>query len=183
MGLEKSDELHRSHCPIHLALEVFGDKWTLLILRDTVFGGRRHFREYLKSPEGISSNILADRLARLQDQGILTRADDPSHSQKGLFSLTEKGIELVPVLVQIATWGRKHLPGVSKEGSGTAVLGQVFEKEGPEGMQAFMDELREAHLGVPLPRSRAKTPSMTVRLQAAFEKKLKQAGRSSKSAA
>jgi DNA-binding HxlR family transcriptional regulator len=180
MSAQKASDGHRSRCPIHLALEVFGDRWTLLLLRDLVFGGRRHFREFLKSPEGISSNILADRVARLQADGIITRADDPSHAQKGLFSLTEKGIQLVPILVQIASWGLQNLPDVNREASRAAVLVAVFGKD-PTAMPAFLDELRETHLGVPLPRSSARTPSVSARLQTAFEKKLKQAERSSES--
>ena len=103
-------EQQRSGCPINLTLEVVGDKWSLLIIRDMMFGNRRHFRELLtKSEEGISSNILADRLKTLLDQGIVTWADDPSHKQKGIYSLTEQGIELLPVLAQMAGWGFKYL--------------------------------------------------------------------------
>src|SRR5215468_1374426 len=98
---------HRSGCPINLTLEVLGDKWSLLIIRDIMFGNRRHFRELLNgSEEGIASNILADRLKTLVEQGIVTRADDPTHKQKAIYSLTEKGIALLPVLAQMAAWGR-----------------------------------------------------------------------------
>ena len=69
----------RSHCPINLSLEIFGDTWTLLVLRDMMFAGKRHFRELLQSDEHISSNILADRLARLVENGVLTKSDDPTH--------------------------------------------------------------------------------------------------------
>src|SRR3979490_2606020 len=101
----------RSGCPINLTLEVVGDKWSLLIIRDMMFGNRRHFRELLtKSDEGISSNILADRLKTLLDQGIITREDDPSHRQKGIYSLSEQGIELLPILAQMSGWGFKYLP-------------------------------------------------------------------------
>src|SRR5215468_9610433 len=104
------DDEHRSGCPINLTLEVVGDKWSLLIIRDIIFGNRRHFRELLtRSEEHISSNILADRLKTLVDQAILTRTDDPTHKQKAIYSLTEKGIELLPVLRQMAVWGRKWL--------------------------------------------------------------------------
>src|SRR4051812_8674509 len=99
---------HRSGCPINLTLEVVGDKWSLLIIRDIIFGGRRHFREMLlKSEEGIASNILADRLRMLVDQGIITKAEDPSHKQKSIYSLTEQGIALLPILAQMGAWGRK----------------------------------------------------------------------------
>src|SRR5206468_7954475 len=78
----------RSGCPINLSLEVLGDKWSLLIIRDMMFGNRRHFRELLtKSEEGISSNILADRLKTLLDEKIITREADPTHKQKGIYSL------------------------------------------------------------------------------------------------
>jgi len=105
----------RSGCPINLTLEVVGDKWSLLIIRDIMFGNRRHYRDLLtKSDEGISSNILADRLKMLLEQGIITREDDPSHKQKGIYSLTEQGIELLPILAQMSAWGFKYLP-VSEE--------------------------------------------------------------------
>src|SRR5712664_2435057 len=85
------DEARRSGCPINLTLEGVGDKWSLLIIRDMMFGNRRHFRELLtKSDEGISSNILADRLKTLLEQGVITREDDPSHKQKGIYSLTNR---------------------------------------------------------------------------------------------
>src|SRR5215467_9056797 len=91
-------EEHRSGCPINLTLEVLGDRWSLIIIRDIMFGNRRHFRELLQnSEEGIASNILADRLKRLLERGLLTRADDPTHKQKAVYSLTEMAIELVPI--------------------------------------------------------------------------------------
>src|ERR1700743_3421552 len=99
------DNGYRSGCPINLALEVFGDRWSLIILRDMMFGGRRHFRELLtRSEEGISSNILADRLKMLMDEVLTTRADAPSHKQKALYSLTEKSIALVPLFAQLGAW-------------------------------------------------------------------------------
>src|ERR687888_28064 len=88
----------RSGCPVNLSLEIFGDRWTLLVLRDIIFGGSRHFRELLNGPERISSNILADRLGALVEHGLLTKSADPSHKQKVTYSLTEQAIELVPVL-------------------------------------------------------------------------------------
>ena len=158
---------HRSGCPINLALEVVGDKWSLLIIRDMIFGNRRHFRELLlKSEEGIASNILADRLQHLVEQRIITKADDPSHKQKAIYSLTEQGIELLPVLAQTAVWGRKYLP-VSEE---LGIRAQVLAEGGPKLWAEFMAELRETHLGAPR-RSRSKSGQATVaaRLQAAYE--------------
>ncbi|HEY6026796.1 MAG TPA: helix-turn-helix domain-containing protein [Pseudolabrys sp.] len=154
----------RSGCPINLTLEVIGDRWSLLVIRDIIFGNRRHFRELLtRSEEGISSNILADRLKTLMEQGILTRTDDPTHKQKGIYSLTEKGIELVPVIAQMAFWGRKYLP-VSEE---LSIRAQVMEEGGTKLVSDMMDELRELHLGVK--RKGRPRPSVFARLRAAYE--------------
>lgn len=154
----------RSGCPINLSLEVIGDKWSLLVIRDIIFGNRRHFRELLtRSEEGISSNILADRLKTLVEQGILTRSDDPTHKQKGVYSLTERGIELLPAIAQLAYWGRRHLP-VSEE---LSIRAQVMEEGGPQLIDDMMEELRELHLGIK--RKGKPRPSVFARLQAAYE--------------
>jgi DNA-binding HxlR family transcriptional regulator len=160
------DDGHRSGCPINLTLEVVGDKWSLLIIRDMIFGNRRHFRELLlRSEEGISSNILADRLKTLLEQGIISKADDPSHKQKSIYSLTEKGIELLPVLAQMSVWGRKYLP-VSEE---LSIRAQLLDEGGPALWRDFMAELRETHLGAPRRRRKSGSPSVAARLQAAYE--------------
>lgn len=135
-------EQHRSGCPINLTLEVLGDRWSLLILRDMIFFGKRHFRELLTSEEHISSNILADRLKRLVDEGLLTRSSDPTHKQKVIYSLTEKGIALTPVLAQISIWGRNHTP-VSE---GAYRLTGQLEEGGPEFWEEIMADLRKEHL-------------------------------------
>ena len=155
----------RSGCPINLTLEVVGDRWSLLVIRDMMFGNHRHFRELLtKSEEGISSNILADRLKTLLEQGIISREDDPSHKQKGIYSLTEQGIETLPILAQMAAWGYKHLP-VSEE---LGIRAKLLNEGGPKMWAEFMDELRETHLGV---KKRKKSgPSVGERLQAAYDK-------------
>ena len=157
-------ERGRSACAINLTLEVVGDKWSLLIIRDIIFGNRRHYRELLtKSDERISSNILADRLKTLMEAGILTREDDPTHKQKGIYSLTEQGIELLPVLAQMAAWGVKYLP-VSEE---LGIRAQLLRDGGPKMWAEFMDELRETHLGIR--RKRKAGPSVSERLRAAYE--------------
>ena len=98
----------KSYCPINQALEVFGDKWTLLIIRDIMFDGKRYFREMLNSDEKIASNILTDRLNKLEEFGILMKTKDEHHKQKNVYSLTEKGIDLMPVMIDIAHWSTKH---------------------------------------------------------------------------
>ena len=104
------EKRNRSGCPVSLGLDIFGDKWTLLIVRDLMFNGKRRYREILQSEEGISSNILADRLKMLLAEGLITKAEDPSHAQKVTYSLTEKGIALLPILVQISEWSFKYRP-------------------------------------------------------------------------
>jgi len=159
------NDAQRSGCPINLTLEVVGDKWSLLIIRDMIFGNRRHFRELLlKSEEGIASNILADRLKRLVEQGIISKAEDPSHKQKGIYSLTEQGIELLPILAQMSVWGRKYLP-VTEE---LSIRAQLLEEGGPKLWNEFMSELRETHLGV-APRRRISGVPVSARLRAAYE--------------
>jgi DNA-binding HxlR family transcriptional regulator len=157
---------HRSGCPINLSLEVFGDKWSLLVIRDMMFGGKRHFRELLRSEEGISSNILADRLRRLVGEGMITKADDPTHKQKAIYSLTGKAIDLVPVFAQLGAWGSRYLPA-SEE---LSVRARVLEEGGPEMWERFMVELREEHLGEPAGgRPGTSAASVAAELRAAHE--------------
>jgi len=135
----------RSGCPINLALETLGDRWSLIVIRDIMFGDRRHYRDLLDhSLEGIASNILADRLKKLVAAGLLSKSADPAHKQKAIYSLTEKAIQLVPALALIGGWGSRHLP-VTEE---LSVRAKVLEAGGPEFWNAFMDELRERHLGI-----------------------------------
>jgi DNA-binding HxlR family transcriptional regulator len=157
---------HRSGCPINLSLEVLGDKWSLLIIRDMMFGDRRHFRALLTgSEEGIASNILADRLTRLTELGMITSAPDPGHKQRIRLSLTEPAIQLVPVLAHLGAWGRRHLP-VTRE---LAIRAELLERGGPALWDDFMDELRELHLGIPRPAGRE---SVLDRLTAAYLEEL-----------
>ncbi len=157
-----SGEFGRSGCPINLAVEVIGDRWSLLILRDMIFGGRRHFRALLAgSQEGIASNILAARLRKLVDQGLLTRAADPTHKQKAIYSLTEAGIELVPVLAVLGEWGTRWLP-VTPD---LSIRARLLAEGGPAMWEQFMAELRTEHLGAPPP---GPGPTVRERLQAAY---------------
>ncbi len=136
----------RSGCPINLAVEILGDRWSLIILRDIMFGNRRTYGElHAQSLEGIATNILANRLKRLQAEGLVTSAADPSHRQKIIYSLTEKSIALVPVLAHLGAWGTRFLP-VSPELAARAV---TLEKGGPTLWESFMAELRHLHLGAP----------------------------------
>ena len=151
----------RSGCPINAAVEVLGDRWSLLILRDVIFGDRRHFRALLTgSMEGIASNILADRLVRLVEAGILTRGT-AARGQRARYSLTESGIQTLPVLYALGCWGLDWRPGSPELRSRQ----QHLRAEGPGFLDELMDELRVQHLDAPpIPRD---GPSPLERLAAA----------------
>ncbi len=103
-------ENYRSNCPVNLALEVIGDKWSLLIIRDLMFEDKRHFRELLDGEEKIASNILTDRLAKLETEGVITKKSDPTHKQKFIYNLTTKGIDLLPIIIELGNWSLKYQP-------------------------------------------------------------------------
>lgn len=152
----------RSGCPINLTLETLGDRWSLIVIRDVMFGNRRHFRVLLnESEEGIASNILADRLKRLVAAGLLSKADDPTHKQKAIYSLTEKAIQLVPLFAHMGAWGRRHMP-VTHD---LSVRAELLELGGPKLWEDFMDELRTLHLGA-VPKAGRR--SVMERLQEAY---------------
>ena len=151
---------HRSGCPINLTLEVLGDRWSLIVIRDIMFGNQRHFRELMAlSVEGIASNVLADRLKRLLGAGLLSKRDNPAHKQKAVYSLTEAAIQLVPLLVQMGAWGRRHTPASPE----LSIRARLLEEGGPPMWEAFMAELRSLHLGATAPER-----SVLAELRAAF---------------
>ena len=100
--------IRKSDCPINFAMEIFGDRWTFLIVRDLMFKGKHYYGEFLLSEEGIATNTLADRLSLLESNGIVRKSNDPSHKQKIMYRLTKKGIDLVPVLVEFIIWSAKY---------------------------------------------------------------------------
>ncbi len=153
----------RSNCPINLAAEVLGDTWCLVILRDIMFGNRRTFRDVLNhSLEGIATNILASKLRKLVDEGMLTSAADPGHKQRTIYSLTEKSIALLPALIALGAGDG----GFFRRRPELAIRNQVLEEGGQEMQDAFMAELRERHLHIP--NSNAGS-SVSDRLQAAYD--------------
>lgn len=99
-----------SGCPIDFALELFGDRWTLLVVRDLLVRHKRHFREMMASDEGIASNILTARLKKLEQWGIIERHIDAQNRRQVVYSLTQKGLDLAPVLVEIAIWSARYDP-------------------------------------------------------------------------
>ena len=99
----------RSACAISSMLDILGDKWSLLIIRDMIFHGKKTYGEFLSSGEKISTNILADRLSLLEKEGIITKEEHPDNKTKFLYELTAKGTELLPVLLEIVIWSSKYL--------------------------------------------------------------------------
>ena len=152
----------RSGCPINAAVEVIGDRWSLLVLRDIMFGHRRNFRVLQDgSEEGIASNILADRLRRLVSAGLLTRAD-AGRGRRVTYSLTEAAIELVPAMAVLGEWGLRHRATTPM----LRVRAELLAEGGPALWADFMAELRTEHLGAPPPPGGG--PGASQRLAAAY---------------
>jgi len=108
MKKNKRKSKRRSDCPLSFALDIFGDKWTLLIVRDIMFRGKRSYGEFLDSEEHIATNILADRLALLESAEIIERTADTKDKRKDIYTLTQKGIDLLPALIEITLWSAKY---------------------------------------------------------------------------
>jgi DNA-binding HxlR family transcriptional regulator len=153
----------RSGCPINAAVEVLGDPWAMLVLRDIMFGNRRHFRELVAgSEEGIATNILASRLKQLVAAGLLTR-DTARRGQRAAYSLTEAAIQVLPIMVALGNWGLAHRDGEQR----LRVRAEVLRDGGPDLVEAMIDELREIHLGIRRPDPNA--PLASDRLREAYE--------------
>lgn len=151
----------RSGCPINLAVEVLGDRWSLVVLRDIMFGNRRTYGElHSGSLEGIATNTLASRLHSLVERGLLASRADPAHRQKTIYSLTEMAIQLVPVMASLGIWGTRHLDPSPLLAARAIALG----RGGPPMWEDFMAELRALHLGAPPPAR-----SVLAELQRAYE--------------
>lgn len=103
----------RSHCPVNYALESYGDSWSLLIVRDIIFWGKHTFREFLASDEAIASNVLAARLAHLETQGIIGKQPHPTDRRREVYTLTEKGLDLIPIVLEMAGWATQYDPATT----------------------------------------------------------------------
>jgi len=108
--VKKGNSNRRSECPLNASVEMLGDRWSLLIIRDMMLRGARTFKEFLEGYEAIATNILANRLRNLVTDGILTTEPDPSDGRRLLYSLTAKGIDLAPVLTEMVLWAAAHEP-------------------------------------------------------------------------
>ena len=133
----------RSGCPINAAVEALGDHWSLLVLRDVIFGDRRYFRELQAgSIEGIASNILADRLKKLVAAGILSR-EDAARGSRVRYSLTEAGVQTLPIILALGNWGLDWRDGTRA----LRIRQELMRHEGQRFIDELMDDLRAQHLG------------------------------------
>jgi DNA-binding HxlR family transcriptional regulator len=123
----------RSGCPLNASVEMLGDRWSLLIIRDMMVRGYRTFKEFLSSDERIATNILADRLRRLENYGIITTQPDPSDGRKLFYLLTAKGMDLAPILTEMVLWAATH------EDTGNQALVRLIKKD----KTRFLAEIRE----------------------------------------
>jgi DNA-binding HxlR family transcriptional regulator len=132
----------RSHCPVNYALEHFGDKWSLLIIRDLMFKGKRHYNEFFESEEKVSTSVLGDRLRSLEKDGIISKSDDDVKKSRIRYSLTEKGIALLPMMVEIILWSGYFDKNTA---AGKDFLKKAKTKK-PELLSELTKKLKEEHL-------------------------------------
>ncbi|MGC1415941.1 MAG: helix-turn-helix domain-containing protein [Candidatus Acidiferrum sp.] len=139
MPKKKPAPMRRSGCPLNASVEMLGDRWSLLILRDMMLRGYRTFKEFLRSDEKIASNILADRLRRLESYGIIAADRDASDGRKVLYSLTPKGIDLAPVLTEMVLWAARH------EETGNQPLVQAMRNDKEKVIASVWERWKKAH--------------------------------------
>lgn len=132
----------RSDCPISYSLDFLGDKWILLILRDMIFSGKCSYGEFLQSDEKISTNILASKLQLLEEQCFVTRKVDPNKKSKFIYSLTEKSIALLPVLMELTIWGARYSPS----GGNKRLLDQL-RKDREGTIEKYVELIRSRMVG------------------------------------
>ena len=130
------NQIRRSPCPVSCALDILGDKWTLLVVRDLIFLRKRYFGDFQNSPEKIATNILSDRLRKLEAAGMILRQPDPDHGCRIIYTVTEKCLDLVPPIMELLRWGAKYVP----ESDVHENLVQQFEQDPME----FMAEIRQS---------------------------------------
>jgi DNA-binding HxlR family transcriptional regulator len=127
----------RSACPIAYALDLFGDRWTLLVLRDLIFGGKRYFQEFLASGEGIATNVLSERLVRLEEAGMVTKQRDPDDAKRFVYRPTPKAIDTLPVMLEMIAWSGRYDP----ETPVSARFLKRIQEERPELMAEILARL------------------------------------------
>ena len=137
--MSKEGKICRSECPSARALELLGDRWSLLLIRESVFMGRREYGDFLQMMEGISTNVLADRLEKLVRGGIFTKHPHPTNKRKSYFEITDKGFELLPVLMELSKWGEKHI----EESVAPPDIQGGFNRDRTEFMVTWRENVRQ----------------------------------------
>src|SRR5574337_1180770 len=135
---KKPPPKRRSACPLNASVEILGDRWSLLIIRDMMLRGFRTYKEFLGSYEGIATNILADRLRNLAAHGIITATRAPSDGRKRIYRLTAKGIDLAPVLTEMVLWAATH------EETGNPALVRLIQEDKPRFLAAARQRWTES---------------------------------------
>ncbi len=133
----------RSHCPINFTLEHVGDKWSLLVMRDLIFKGKRHYNEFLEAGENVSTSVLRDRLRMLEDTGFITKSQDTVKKSRIRYSLTPKGISLVPILVEMIVWGALNDPETESPPEFT----EYAQSDRKGLIDSIWEKLEQEHLG------------------------------------
>jgi DNA-binding HxlR family transcriptional regulator len=133
--MDRSDPPKRSTCPISFALEIFGDRWTLLVLRDLLLRSRRRYRELLASDEGIATNVLSDRLKRLEQRGLIRKQQDREDARQYVYRPTRLAVGVVPMLVEMTVWGARN--------SRTTSVDQDFLHRFEEDREKLIADLQE----------------------------------------
>jgi DNA-binding HxlR family transcriptional regulator len=128
----------RSDCPISYTLDFLGDKWTLLILRDMVFAGKSSYGDFLNSKEKIATNVLADKLNKLEEYGFVTKKVSAEKKNKFLFTLTQKGIDLVPIIMEMTIWGSAYNP------PGNPGLSKALAEDKAGTIRQYQQKLKQA---------------------------------------
>jgi len=131
-------EKTRSDCPISCSLDVFGDKWSLLIIRDVMLRGKLSYSEFLMSEEKIATNILVNRLSVLEAENILLKRVSPANKSKFIYSLTEKGIDLLPIVIEIMDWGAKYNANCPRR-----ELGKKIKKDKAGVIKEYLEKLKK----------------------------------------
>lgn len=127
----------RSNCPISCSLEIFGDKWSLLVIRDIMLRGKMSYSEFLDSEEKIATNILANRLSMLEDKSILSKRVSPDNKSKYIYSLTEKGADVLPIIIEMMDWGAKYNPNCPRK-----ELGKKIKKDKAKVIKEYSEKLK-----------------------------------------
>ena len=139
--MKREKKTLRSHCPVNYGLEAFGDRWALLILRDIIFRGKRTYGEFLRSEEGFATNILASRIEHLIENGILLREEHTTDGRKDVYSLTEKGMDLIPLIFEMVLWSFKY--DDKSEAKRIVRLVELIKKDNRKISQKVMEKVKQ----------------------------------------